>query len=71
MKVEVVGLAPWELENGFDERGQKLLLSRGQWRRLHGRIVIVPDSEAKRTVTSRQTNHLLCLFSADQTAEPY
>jgi hypothetical protein len=65
------GLAPWEVQNGFDERGQRreVLLSRSQWWKLKGRKVIVPDTEATRIVTSKHTGHLLCLFDESQTKE--
>ena len=66
------GLAPWEVENGFDARGKQateLLLSRAQWANGKRRIVVVHNSEARKVVKNKQNNHLLHLFDESQTRE--
>jgi hypothetical protein len=48
---------------------ERNLFSRSQWRIQHGRRVMVPDSQAKKIVVSRNNGHNLALFSFDQTIE--
>jgi hypothetical protein len=64
------GLAPFEIEEGFDAFGKQateLLLSRAQWANGKRRIVVVHNSQARKIVKNKLNDHRLHLFSEDQT----
>lgn len=64
-----VGLAPWERDYEEQKREeQRTLFTRSQWRG-KGRMVIVGDEEARKTIVARSNGHTLLLFSEDQTRE--
>jgi hypothetical protein len=64
-----VGLAPWEQDYEEQKReAERTLFSRSQWR-AKGRMVIVGDEEARKTIVARGNGHTLLLFSEDQTRE--
>jgi hypothetical protein len=69
-KVEKLqGLTPWEQE--YEQQKSetpRTLFTRSQWR-AKGRMVIVGDEEARKSIVARSNGHTLLLFSEDQTRE--
>ena len=62
-----VGLAPWEQDYQEQKREtERTLFSRSQWR-AKGRMVIVGDEKARKSVVARSNGNVLLLYSEDQT----